>query len=198
MTEHGVAYLKDKRIGEIVEAVLIDGVSKDTVLTVQASWAPILANPEVNAKAEHLHWNWNDKYQLVASAPLAYRIFGLEAENEIQGLMLVLSAGKFCRIEVQKGKPLTYVDYLATAPWNSPDVVVQPRFSGVGKVLIRAAIQLSEEDGLRGRIGLHSLPQSEWWYRDVCKMTELGNDRGYQNLDYFEMTPEQAAMFMKG
>lgn len=198
MSERSPAYLKDKRINEIVEAVLIDGISRDEVAAAQAAWAPTLKTPEVKAKAEHSHWNWNDKYQLVVSAPLAYRIFGLEADKEMQGLMLVLSAGKFCKIEVQKGKPLTYVDYIATAPWNSPDVVTHPRFSGVGKVLIRAAIQVSEEDGLRGRIGLHSLPQSEWWYRDVCKMTELGHDRSYQNLDYFEMTPEQAATFMKG
>jgi hypothetical protein len=193
MTDRSDAYVNDKRTDKIVQAVLIDEVA-----AAQAAWAPTLKKPEVKTTAEHSHWNWNEKYQLVVSTPLAYRIFGLEAEEEMQGLMLVLTVGKFCRLEVQKGKPLIYVDYIATAPWNSPDVVLKPRFSGVGKVLIRTAIQLSEEDGLRGRIGLHSLPQSEWWYRDVCKMTEIGHDKSYQNLNYFEMTTEQSAMFMKG
>lgn len=115
----------------------------------------------------------------------------------MHGMMLVLTAGKFCRIESQKGKPLVYVDYLATAPWNSADVVAEPTYAGVGKVLIRSAIQLSVEEELQGRIGLHSLPQAESYYRDNCKMTDLGQDKAYYGLKYFETTPEQSASFIR-
>lgn len=196
MTERSTAYLKNRKTGKVVEATLIDGVSRQDVEEAQGSWASLL---EVSSsQAEHGHWDWSQKYQLVATAPLAYRMFGLECDSQIQGLMLVLTTGKFCRIESQKNKPLIYVDYLATAPWNSADVVEEPKFAGVGKVLVLAACQLSLEEGFAGRIGLHSLPQAETWYRETCGMTDLGPDRTYQNLHYFEMTPEQSSTFMKG
>jgi hypothetical protein len=76
-------------------------------------------------------------------------------------------------------------------------VVAEPRFSGVGTVLMAAAIQFSIDEEFSGRVGLHSLPQADDWYRK-CGMTDLGPDAGEkQNLRYFEMTPEQAKEFLK-
>jgi hypothetical protein len=67
----------------------------------------------------------------------------------------------------------------------------------VGSLLVRAAIELSREEGFKGRIGLHSLPQSNAWYANMCGMTDLGADPGYSHqLRYFEMTPEQAEAFL--
>ncbi len=194
MSERSTAYLFHRQKKEPVEVVFIDGVGRADVAKAQEAWNKLLKE----TKSEHAHWNWNQKYLLVAEAPLVYRIFGLEAEGQMQGMMLVWTAGKFCRIESQKSKPLVYIDYLASAPWNSADVVAEPTYAGGGKLLIRAAIQLSLEDELQGRIGLHSLPQSESYYRDVCKMTDLGQDKAYQGLKYFENTPEQSASFIRG
>lgn len=42
--------------------------------------------------------------------------------------------------------------------------------------------------------GLHSLPQANGFYANTCGMTDLGP--GYDNLRYFEMTPEQAQVFI--
>lgn len=194
MSERSPAYLYHRQKKEIVEVAFVDGVNRADVAKAQGVWKNLLDK----SGSEHSHWDWNQKYQLVAEAPLAYRIFGLEAEGEMQGMMLLLTTGKFCNIEQQKNKPLIYIDYLATAPWNSSDVVTEPTYAGVGKVLIRAAMQLSIEEEFLGRIGLHSLPQAESYYRDVCKMTDLGNDKAYQGLRYFETTQEQSASFMRG
>lgn len=60
-----------------------------------------------------------------------------------------------------------------------------------------AAIAFSEQEGFKGRIGLHSLPQAENFYRDRCGMIDLGPDATYQNLRYFEMTPDQAKAFLE-
>ena len=81
-----------------------------------------------------------------------------------------------------------------------PKGIVQfPRYRGVGSILIRVAIALSEDLGFRGRLGLHSLPQADGFYADTCNMVDLGVDRDYHNLRYFEMTPECAQAFiMKG
>ena len=50
--------------------------------------------------------------------------------------------------------------------------------------------------GYKGRVGLHSLPQSNGWYANVCGMADLGADAGYQNLRYFEMVPDMADAFI--
>lgn len=115
----------------------------------------------------------------------------------MQGLMLVATAGYVCRIPEQQNRDAVYVDYIATAPWNSPSITESPRFGMVGRVLIAAAIQLSLDEGFKGRLGLHSLPQAEEFYRAQCGRTDLGADKRKQNLRYFEMTPEQAADFLR-
>jgi hypothetical protein len=66
----------------------------------------------------------------------------------------------------------------------------------VGSVLMRAAIEFSHQEGFKGRVGLHSLPQSNGWYANACGMADLGTDPDYQNLRYFEMTPEIAEAFI--
>ncbi|WP_314964497.1 GNAT family N-acetyltransferase, partial [Bradyrhizobium cosmicum] len=66
----------------------------------------------------------------------------------------------------------------------------------VGSALITAAIALSEDEGFKGRLGLHSLPQADDYYRKIG-MTDLGQDVAYQNLRYFEMTSEQARAFFE-
>lgn len=90
-----------------------------------------------------------------------------------------------------------YLDYLEVAPWNRPEFGAAPRLRGVGSALITAAVALSDEEGFKGRLGLHSLPQADAFYRKIG-MTDLGQDPAYQNLRYFEMTVEQARAFLEG
>jgi hypothetical protein len=115
----------------------------------------------------------------------------------MQGLVMVATAGRVAKLPPDAGKPLVYVDYLESAPWNVKPLVDVPVFAGIGMVLMRAAVQLSIEEGFHGRIGLHSLKQAEDFYRDKCGMRFWGNDAGYQNLPYYEMTRKLAADFTK-
>ena len=71
-----------------------------------------------------------------------------------------------------------------------------PRFGGIGIRLIQAAVRLSRDEEMGGRIGLHSLPQAEVFYRDTCGMTSLGRDPDCDDLLYFEMTCEQVDQFL--
>lgn len=196
--------LKDRRTGELCEAVLLDGLGKDEIDAAEAEWQPFLKAEISRLEAagvpktkwpQHRHWNWREKQKAVGHL-LAYKFLGVECDSHMQGLMLVVTAGKSCRIESQKGRPLVYIHFLATAPWNSPRVVAEPRYSLVGSLLLAAAIQLSIDEEFSGRTGLHSLPQADDWYRK-CGMTDLGPDASEkQNLRYFEMTPEQAMAFL--
>jgi hypothetical protein len=194
MTERSNVFLWHRASQKSVDAILIDGVSRSEVQAAQLEWAKLLKL----GKQDHAHWDWTKKHELAAQAPLAYRMFGIERDNQMQGLMLILTTAKFCREQSQLNKPLVYVDYLATAPWNSADVVEEPQYAGVGKILVRTAIQVSIDEEFGGRIGLHSLPKAEPFYRNNCAMTDLGPDGNYHNLRYFEMTVEQSKAFIRG
>ena len=69
------------------------------------------------------------------------------------------------------------------------------QFHGIGINMVRAAVELSRNEGFHGRIGLHSLSQAASFYANTCGMSPLGSDRHYDDLDYFEMTPAQADAF---
>ena len=106
--------------------------------------------------------------------------------------MLVNLVSQHARLPGQEGKHLVYVDYVETAPWNRARLHNPPRYRGVGALLMRAAIDKSFFEGYKGRVGLHSLPQSAAWYESKLNMTSLGEDPSKQNLPYFEMSTEQA------
>jgi len=87
--------------------------------------------------------------------------------------------------------------YLATAPWNLRALIGHPRYAGVGFVFLHAAIQMSIDNGFKGRIGLHSLPQAEAFYEKhgfLC----LGADPEKEGLKYYELTPQAAHEFIIG
>ena len=205
MSERTAVYLKDRKTGQLVEATLIDGVTRDEVERAEAAWKPFLDQQIKRMQIEgvprnlwpqHRHWDWRRKQEAI-ELYLAYRMFGIECNSEMQGLMLASTAGKNARIDSQRGKPLVHVDFLAAAPWNLGSIVDEPRYSLVGSILLATAIHLSMEEEFQGRIGLHSLPQAEAWYGNSCGMSDLGPDASAQNLRYFEMTPKQASEFLK-
>jgi len=202
VSDRSLAFLKDRRTGQMVEAFVINDVSREEVERAEAGWRPVLiesrqrANSGSGSGPEHGHWDWRKKHTAIQGLTGLYRMFGVECDGDMQGLMLVSTAGHPCRIPEQRGKEQVYVDFVATAPWNSPGLVGEARYGLVGRVLIGAAIQLSLAEEFRGRVGLHSLPQAEAFYATNCGMTDLGKDAKKQGLRYFEMTPDQAAAFL--
>lgn len=191
--ERSVVFLRDQR-GELVEALLADGIAEQHLVDVEERWRPMLeASRASRRRLEHAHWNWRAKMAAIRTL-LAYRSFAVEQAGVTQGLMSV-STTESARLADQKGKPLIYVEYLEVAPWNLRQVVAEPRLVGVGTVLLAAAITLSMEEGFRGRIGLHSLPQSETFYHR-CGLEALGLDPAKESLCYFEMTADAALRFL--
>lgn len=196
-------YLLDTATGASVEAELREAIEQAQIDDWVGKWLPAvvammqeLVTNQVPPSQwpQSLHWNWVQKTAKVQGL-LAFRGFSIVAQGVTQGLAQV-NLTKSAQESSQAGKPLVYVEYLEVAPWNRPELGATPRLRGVGGALITAAIALSNEEGFRGRIGLHSLPQADAFYRRRCGMTDLGTDPGYQNLRYFEMTAEQARAFL--
>jgi len=186
----------------MTEAVLFDEISEKHLGLWRASWLPAMQQRREDLKkkqipkdkwTEDLHWDWDLKLQNIEGL-LAYRTFCLVCRDEVQGLM-ILNLTKSARLASQVGKPLAYVEFLATAPWNRKELTASPIFRGVGGVLMYAAIQVSLEEEFHGRVGLHSLSRANEFYQNVCGMTLVGPDPHYQNLCYFEMTADQAKRF---
>jgi hypothetical protein len=116
--------------------------------------AATTGGPEDAFVMEHAHWDWRNKSDSVAAG--RRRLIAIECDGAQQGIMAVLTAPRPARLA---DAHLLYVDYLESAPWNLKSLCSTPRFLGVGTVLMAEAIRLSLEWGLKGRVGLHSLPR---------------------------------------
>jgi hypothetical protein len=62
--------------------------------------------------------------------------------------------------------------------------------------MLGAAVELSRSLGNDGRCGLHSLPQSEGFYRQIG-MRDFGLDASKSSLRYFEFDTSGANTFRK-
>ncbi len=195
----------DKRSGEPVDAVLHDELDTLALVEVEIIWGPyrleavkrlIRAGTPLGEQPQHRHWDWSKKARRLAL--LAYRGIGIECQGCMQGLMLLRTAGDMARVGEDTGKPIVYVLYIETAPWNAKELEPIPRFGAIGTRLIEAAIRVSEDEGFKGRVGLHSLPQTEGFYRNFCRMHDCGKDAHVQDLRYFELDRNAAQAFLKG
>ncbi|KMO35018.1 hypothetical protein VQ02_18000 [Methylobacterium variabile] len=202
MADVSTIYLLDVATGDSVEGELRDAIEQAQLDDWYTKW-----QPELFAVLQELsrtgvpptqwpqswHWNWKQKAAQVQGM-LAFKGFSVVAQGVTQGLAQI-DLTKSTRDPRESGKPLVYLDYLEAAPWNRPELGSKPRLRGVGTALITAAVAQNVDEGFKGRIGLHSLPQADDFYRR-CGMTDFGQDPSYQNLRYFEMTAAQARAFL--
>jgi hypothetical protein len=191
--------------GKPEPAELLDAITEKQLADWEAEWLPKLfeavqrlhrAGIQRAHWPQSRHWDWRRKAAALQGM-LANPGFSIVCGGVTQGMMLVDVIAKRCRIKDQVGKNLVFVSFVENAPWNRPELFNPPRYRGVGSVLMRAAVQLSKEQEFKGRLGLHSLPQANGFYANTCGMTDLGPDADYQDLRYFEMTPEQAEAFIE-
>lgn len=195
--------LVDLRSGEIVAATLQRELDAKALIDAEVSWRPYRNSQLADdiertggSRPEHFHWNWANKAveldRIAALSP--YECLGIECQGEMQGMMMINTTVNSIALE-SYGKPLIYVEFIESAPWNLRAITEAPRFGGVGHVLIRAAIEISVGEEFKGRIGLHSLPQSNSFYADKLGMTPLEAGRK-SGMTYFEMTEEQARKYL--
>lgn len=190
--------------GSAEPADLLDGISEAQLADWEAEWLPELfravqqlhrAGVERGQWPQSRHWDWRRKTTALQGY-LAHPGFSIVCNGVTQGMMIVDTTLHRARIPTQEKKEIVYVEFIENAPWNRPELKTPPVYRGVGSVLLRAAIALSQDMEFKGRIGLHSLPQANDFYANHCGMTDLGIDAEHHNLRYFEMTPEQADAFI--
>lgn len=205
----GTFFLKDRRTGRDVEAIVWQTLEERHVNDFAERWKPMFEArlAELRSAGEltlavvgdknlqDAHWKWAEKLA-ERRDDMSWASFAVEAQGVTQGLMFV-RMGPLARAREasQRNQFLVEIDLLATAPWNRFRLVPEPQFKGIGRLLLATAISLSFSEEFAGRVGLHALPQAESWYRDVCGMTDLGVDE--TGMRYFEMTEAQARAFLR-
>ena len=196
-----------RRNDESVEASLLEGMIPQDLVILESEWAPersliyeklLQSSVPRSQWPQSLHWDWSNKapqLKLLVSTG-----FGITCENRWQGVILTKTSPYQSRLEPDKGKPLVYIDHLESAPWNwpIPDIDQKGEFRGIGSLLVWRAVKQSEEEGFRGRIGLHALSQSVQFYEKSCGMTSLGPDASKQDLIYFELSGKNVKEYMNG
>jgi len=164
----GVYPIKNCHTGEYEDAELYTPIDKQNVDDFETQWRPLLEERIANlsehedaasANVQDAHWKWREKTQ-DRNGRLDFDSFSVECAGVTQGMMFVRSI-EFAKEQSQLHQFLTYVDLVSTAPWNRPGFTENRQYKGVGPLLLGTAISFSINQGFEGRIGLHSLPQSE-------------------------------------
>lgn len=199
----GTIDLFNRHTSAFEEARIVHGLDEHNLDDFQNHWRPMLNarradfTDNLAAGAGHVqdwHWDWVvESYK--AQRLMGYDAFAVECDGRTQALMVVDST-QFALHPSQRGKELVRIARVATAPWNRPLTVMRPMYKGAGQALVATAISLSIEQEFGGRVGLHSLPQSEGWYRN-CGFIEVSDPNPENTLTYFEMTAEAAAKFLQ-
>ncbi len=159
------------------------------VAVAEGAWGPYRRA----ARVQHVHWNWLLKFGLLSGSNTTF--VGVVCRGVMEGLAQIQVVGKSARLPPAAGDPLVFMEYVESAPWHLRPTAGHPRLRHIGSQLVRGAILISLRSGCAGRIGLHSLAQAEPFYRDKCRMTELGPDPGYNKMRYFEFTAADATAF---
>jgi len=188
-----------------IDAELWDTITDKNLADWEAEWTPELLSllKTLNRKGverrlwpQSRHWDWRTKTKAIEKR-LDNHCFSIVCAGMTQAMMITELTHR-AQLPEQKREHLVYIDFIEAAPWNRREILgKQPRFMGCGSVLMRAAIEYSILEGFKGRIGLHSLPQANSFYANKVGMTDMGRDPDYQNLRYFELTPDQAEVFIK-
>jgi len=196
----------DRAASSLAPARFHEDVTADQLAEAESQWKPfrqaaaqrLLSSgstpQDVFRLIQHLHWDWLRKAQPLREGLLSVRCFGIEAEDRWQGLVMVELAAHSAELEPDKGKPLAYVEFLESAPWNLAEMTDAPRFGLIGKRLMEAVIRQSIEEGFGGRVGLLALPQAEPFYQD-CHMAHP-DGLAKLGMNWYELTGKNAGEFL--
>jgi len=156
--------------GGIAVAKLVGGLAPSHLELVERAWSGATVEMMMNLALagiagdrwpQSLHWDWSGRGP--ALRLLQATGIGLTCDDEWQGVMLTLTAEHITRLGSDAGKPIVYIEFLETAPWNwrIADIGQSPRFRGVGSLLFREAVRQSMREGFKGRVGsTHSRNQN--------------------------------------
>lgn len=132
---------------------------------IDGTWWSLPASKSARKNEGDNHWLWR-KIVGLNHAKLTWEALAVQsASGAIEGAVAYRIDAES---QLQPGEGAVYVDRIAAAPRNRPWVVEPPKYQGIGRVLLLAAVRHSYLLGLGGRVWLTSLPseRTRKFYRD--------------------------------
>ena len=140
---------------------------------------------------EDAHWSWFNKHKAYSSVDYNWCFFLIDGQP--QGACLVYHP----KLSVDNKNSIFYVEYVAAAPWNRPNIIDQPRFKGIGTKLLKAISKYSDaHHKLSDGFCLLSLPKAEGYYLKIGMNHFPVRDA--DSLKYFEMLSNEHQLFVGG
>jgi hypothetical protein len=181
-----MAVIKIELIGprnEKIEAAIRPLATNRDILAWYCQWFPhmfdMARQPLHGDSRWHVPEIWEHYHQTDG-----YEVLILDAKDEIQGYIVMC----FDYTESTEGIK-TYIQFLATAPWNRRLPPAKRQFANVGKILVSIASAHGLALNKDARLELHSLPDAEGFYRRL-NMEETGRTKG--GLKEFRLGKEAA------
>ena len=119
-------FLSNVATGQPEAAELLDAITEQQLADWEGEWLPELFKALQHLKRSGVerkhwpqsrHWDWRRKTEALQGM-LANPGFSVVCSGVTQGMMLVDTTSKRCRVESQRGKHLVYVSFVENAPWN--------------------------------------------------------------------------------
>jgi GNAT superfamily N-acetyltransferase len=187
-----IAILNVQR-NSLVRAKLVPLTRELAATEIDGAWWKIPVSKKLRESEGDHHWVWRKLVGLYRNR-LAWDIVAVQsASGAVEGAMLYRIDA---RSQIQTGEGAVYVDRLATAPRNRPWLGDPPKYRGIGKVLLLAAVRHSYLLGLGGRVWLTSLPteKTRRFYENRGFQVIFENEDG--TIDY-ELPAEVSRQWLK-
>jgi len=132
------------------------------------------------------HWDWFEKSMLYSSD--GYEWFFMFANEKPQGACLIYHP----KDSIIDSGNIFYIEYVAVAPWNRDNPMVDREFKGIGSSIIKCVLNYAVNIlRLKQGFSLHSVPQAKGYYEKIGMRNYPARDK--QGLTYFEMSRAKAA-----
>lgn len=138
------------------------------------------------------HWPWETLCVDCADFDYWEAIRLQSQDGQLQGAMLYQIDALS---QLDSGQSAVYISRLATAPWNRPWLIANPRFSRIGTALLNRAVHHSHLLGLKGRVILSTLPEASQFY-ERKGFVETGV-KDAEELTYLELPAVEARMILR-
>lgn len=171
-----------KTVDGHVEQCTVLRLTEDDIALARESWGIEFRHRFALGMRDPDEMIWSTGF-LLATDGSPLNGYVITANNDIQGVIVVDKELRASR--VHPSAKVSYVSYLATAPWNRDFGSRFGRYRGIGQVLVRQAIAEAVTLGTLGRVGLHSIAPACSFFEHLG-FRNLGSDRAQRGMVYFE------------
>ena len=172
-----------------VDVQLVEATPADAAVWAE-TWQPSLAahgRPSAT-------WPWAEHIARAVTTP-GWLCLAIRRGNNLDALMS-LRLGRH-ESQLAPGADFVYIEYVGVAPIHQAPPLGRRLICGLGRTLVIVALAVSRTCGADGRVGLHSKPEVEAFYRRLG-FEELGLDVTEDGTwRYFEMPPARAMLLLR-